>query len=351
MNPRSAVPAAAPPAGAAKRNLAVGHFLNAPFKEVCARNLPRIRETFFAWPGVLSCRPAPDFTPELRERMVSDLRWARENGVLLDTLFNCNCYGERAVSSELADFAENALREMDAAGLLPDIVTTTSPFLATMFRRSRPALEIRLSVNMRVHGSTGFEPVAELFDSFYVSREIQREPRRLAAISQWARANGKKIGMQANSGCLRQCAFQQFHDNMHGHNRIAQSKAGEALGFSPFLCKTHFAKPGSEEDFLRETWLRPEDMPEYEPFVDVVKLATRRHPDPAAIVDAYAGYRFAGDTAALMDARHVFPRIFRNEAFDSRKAKPLWDEVRRCPSANDCAHCGKCAALLKEVYS
>ena len=46
-----------------RRTLAVGHFLNAPFQEACARRLGRIRETFFAWPGVLSCRPAPDFTP------------------------------------------------------------------------------------------------------------------------------------------------------------------------------------------------------------------------------------------------------------------------------------------------
>ena len=73
------------------RKLAVGHFLNAPFQEACARHLARIRETFFAWPGVLSCRPAPDFTPELRARMIGDLRWARANGIELDTLFKCNC--------------------------------------------------------------------------------------------------------------------------------------------------------------------------------------------------------------------------------------------------------------------
>ena len=67
-----------------KKTLAVGHFLNADFQSACARHLGRIRETFFAWPGVLSCRPAPDFTPEVRERMVSDLKWARANGILLD---------------------------------------------------------------------------------------------------------------------------------------------------------------------------------------------------------------------------------------------------------------------------
>ena len=79
-----------------KRNLAVGHFFNGPFKEACARHLPRIRETFFAWPGVLSCRPAPEFTAEVRARLVDDLKWARSNGIELDTLFNANCYGDEA---------------------------------------------------------------------------------------------------------------------------------------------------------------------------------------------------------------------------------------------------------------
>lgn len=334
-----------------RRTLAVGHFLNAPFRETCAPHLGRIAETFFAWPGVLSCRPAPDFTPELRQRMIDDLKWARENGVRLDTLFNCNCYGEKAISRELADFALGALREMDSHGLFPDAVTTTSPFLATIFRREHPRMEIRLSVNMRVHGSTGFEPILDLFDSFYVSREVHREPERLETISRWARERGKKIGLQANSGCLRQCPYQQFHDNMHGHNRIAQSKAGEEFGFTPFLCKAHFAKPGSEEDFLRATWLRPEDLAEYEPLVDVVKLATRRHPDPEAVVDAYATYSYDGDLAAIMDARHVFPKKFDNRRFDAPRAKELWDGVRHCAQANECRRCGRCRALLEEVYA
>ena len=109
------------------RKLAVGWFDNEPFQEVCGRNLARIKEVFFAWPGVLSCRPPPDYTPELRARQIDDLRWARASGIELDTLFNCNCYGDIAISHELADFVERIMREMDAEGLFPETVTTTSP--------------------------------------------------------------------------------------------------------------------------------------------------------------------------------------------------------------------------------
>ena len=328
------------------RTLAVGHFLNADFQSACAPHLGRIKETFFAWPGVKSCRPAPEFTPEVRARMMSDLKWARANGVELDTLFNCNCYGDIAISQELADFVGSTLREMDAEGLFPDTVTTTSPFVATVLRRDFPSAKIRLSVNQRVHGTVGFESVLELFDSFYASRENHRDLVWLKGVSAWAKAHGKVFGIQANSGCLRQCPFQTFHDNLHGHDRIAQSKTGEAFGFSVFRCKTNYAR-GTYEDFLRATWIRPEDLPRYEAFADVVKIATRRHPDPVKVLNAYATYSYDGNLADLMDPAHAFPKRFDNKAFD-RSA--LWPEVLGCASANDCRHCGKCAALLKEVF-
>ena len=135
-----------------RKIIAVGHFLNADFRATCAKYLDRIRETFFAWPGVLSCRPAPDFTPALRARMFDDLRWARANGIELDTLFNCNCYGDIAISHELKDFVGDTLRAMDREGLFPDTVTTTSPLIANTLRRDFPSAKLRCSVSLRVHG-------------------------------------------------------------------------------------------------------------------------------------------------------------------------------------------------------
>ena len=329
-----------------RRTLAVGHFLNAPFVEACTPHVGRIREVFFAWPGVLSCRPAPDFTDEVRARMMADLRWCKANGILLDTLFNCNCYGDIAISPELADLVTRTLGEMDAEGLFPDIMTTTSPFIATVLRQRFPQVKIRFSVNMRIHGTLGFEPVMELFDSFYASREHHRDLAWLAKLGVWSRAHGKVLGMQVNSGCLRQCPFQTFHDNLHGHNRLAQSKVGEQFDFSVFRCKTNYER-GNYEDFLRATWIRPEDLPLYEDHVEIVKLATRRHAHPVEVLNAYATYAYDGNLADLMDPVHAFPKAFDNKAFDTT---PLWPEVRGCIQANDCTHCGKCTKLMETVF-
>ena len=336
-----------PPTGSMLRNLAVGHFLNEPFVEACTPWVARIREVFFAWPGVLSCRPAPEFTPEVRERMFADLMWCRENGILLDTLFNCNCYGDNAISPELADFVKATLRDMNGRGLFPDIVTTTSPFIATVLRQRFPQVKIRWSVNIRVHGTVGFECVDELFDSVYASRERHRDIAYMKELSEWARSRGKVLGMQANSGCLRQCPFQQFHDNLHGHNRIRQSGVGAKFDFSVFRCRTNYARR-NWEDFIRATWIRPEDVPAFEPYVDVVKLATRRHRFPVKVLNAYASYSYDGNLLDLMDPVHsdlFAPRVIDNKSFPEDFAST----VAACANANDCRHCGRCAAVLERV--
>ena len=169
----------------------------------------------------------------------------------------------------------------------------------------------------------------------------------MKALSAWARAHGKILGSQANSGCLRQCPFQQFHDNLHGHDRIRQSGIGAKFDFSVFRCRTTYARR-EWEAFIRGTWIRPEDVPLVEPYVDVVKLATRRHRFPRKVLDAYAAYSYDGNLLDLMDPVHsdlFAPRIVDNKAFPPDFA----ETVGACPHANDCRHCGRCADVLARV--
>ena len=332
-----------------KKNLAVGHFYNEPFIEACTPWLGRIAEVFYAWPGVLSCRPAPEMTPETRQRLFSDLHWCRDNGIRLDTLFNCNCYGDIAVSPELADFVTQSLHNMNAEGLFPDVVTTTSPFIAAILRTRFPGVRIRASVNMRVHGTIGFEALADAFDEFYISREYQRNLDYVAVISDWCRNHGKLLGAQVNSGCLRQCPYQQFHDNLHGHNRIRQSGVGEQFNFDVFRCRTRYVKERNLIDFLRGTWIRPEDTPLWEDRIDVFKLATRRTAHPTQILNAYASYRYEGDLTQLMDPHYTeafAPGIVDNQTFPKDWATS--GIAGDC--ANNCTHCGRCDAVWQRVY-
>ena len=329
-----------------KRTLAVGWFDNFSFVDACAPYVQRIKEVFFAWPGVTASRPMDDWTTERTAQIVSDLKWARANGIELDAIFNAACYGDISLSDELADHVTERLHDMEKHGLFPNHLTTTSPFIATVVRQRVPQLKVRFSINMDIDSEIALKYVDELFDSFYAGRNDHRRLDYVERMGKWAREHGKMMGLQANSGCLRNCPFHQFHNNLHGHNRMKQSAAGEKFGFSVFRCRTNYER-GNYEDFLRAIWIRPEDLPLYEPHVGVVKLATRRHPNPAEIVRAYATYSYDGDLAAIMDPFFKFPKSVDNKALGE---SPLWPEVRDCKDADNCRNCGKCAALLKACF-
>ena len=267
---------------------------------------------------------------------------------MLDTLFNCNCYGEQAVSHELEDLIKNVLIEMDNAGLFPDIVTTTSPFIATILKRTFPSIKVRASVNLRAHGTIGFESVSDIFDEFYLSREHHRDLEYVMQAARWAAQNGKRIGIQLNSGCIRECPFQTFHDNIHGHNRAKQAAAAKEFDFSFMLCQKHFGIDHAFEDILRATWIRPEDAFLWEPYVSFCKLATRRIANPAKIVAAYASRDYDGNLLDLLDPVHsalFFPIVINNKSFPSDWATSGVGGA----CAQNCIHCGRCAAVFKQV--
>lgn len=168
------------------RNLAVGWFDNASFQGVCARYLNRIKEVFFAWPGVTASRPMDDWTQERRQQIVSDLKWARTHNIELDAIFNANCYGDIAISDTLADHVSNMISEMDKEGLFPNHLTTTSPFIATIVRQKFPNIKLRFSINMDIASTIALKYVDELFDSFYAGRNDHRRLDYVKKMSTWA---------------------------------------------------------------------------------------------------------------------------------------------------------------------
>ena len=182
-----------------RRTLAVGWFDNAPFREICGKYSSRIKEVFFAWPGVTASRPMAPWTDGRRELIYADLAWCRENGIELDAIFNANCYGDIAISTELADHVTKMLGEMDAKGLLPEHLTTTSPFIATVVRRRFPSMKLRISVNVYAENSISLSYVTDLFDSFYAGIDRHRRIDYLRMMSGWARKRGKSLCIYANS--------------------------------------------------------------------------------------------------------------------------------------------------------
>lgn len=302
-----------------------------------------VAEVYFSIPGTPSGRTEPERTQELLEQLRFELAEIRKCGIALDLLLNGNCYGGDAVSERFARGVAEELNRLGKAGLLPEVVTTTSPFVAHVVRKHFPGIEIRASVNMRLDSTLAMEYLADAFDSFYIRRDLQRDLAALGKVSEWCRAHGKKLGLLANSGCLRNCPYQTFHDNLVAHDAEVRENAN-VPDFLPHLCWKRLRKRENLSDFLRASWIRPEDVTLYAPHVDVIKLATRRHPAVRMILAAYTSGHFDGNVLNLTEP--CFAGLAAPFILDNRRL--TFDDLPgRC--ADSCRHCGKCERVLEKA--
>ena len=241
----------------------------------------------------------------------------KEMGIKLDLLFNGNCYGEYAISEKLANTVVSVIEHLETAVGGVEIITTASPAIAHTVKKHFPNIEVRASVNMKIGTVKGMEYLADLFDSFHVQRDYNRDIPRLKMLKEWADENGKKLVILANSGCFAHCSGQIFHDNLVSHESEV-CEIANLKDFTPYVCWRSLKDKENWVKILQNTWIRPEDIHNYDGLFDTVKLATRMHSHPGMVIDAYVRRRFFGNTLDLFEpgfGRALAPYIFNNNAF------------------------------------
>ena len=336
-----------------RTKFAVGHFLTAKpddpasFAELARRFAPRLREVYFPWPGLSNARAKVYDKPDDEARIVADLKYCREHGMKLDILANATCYADKAFTEEQRLQIVGIIRHLDKLGLYPEIVTTTSPFIAKVFKLNFPDIEVRASVNMRLRNTLALEYLAPLYDSYYICRDVQRDLPTFHMMTAWCREHGKKLCMLANSGCVRNCPWQVFHETLLSH-RFTDSFPEMGREDMGLVCNKIFEKKSMRANFLRCTWIRPEDIHVFEPELETIKLSTREAVHPLEIAEAYVNGSFDGDLVRLMDPIHTFG--FRPYRVDNKSFPADWVTsgiAGKC--AENCVHCGKCEQILQQV--
>ena len=335
-----------------KRKFAFGYYFGkragVSFRDLAEKYAPFLQEVYFPWPGLLSAREINGDPTPLRKQVIDDMRFCRSKGMRLDLLINATCYGDKALTAEQREDYYANLKTLDKEGILPEIITTTSPFIAHITKRFNASIDRRASVNMRLNSTLAMEYVSEEFDSFYLCRDLQRDLPTVKMFAEWGKRNGKKICMLANSGCLRYCPWQTFHETMLAHDFRHVFSESKELDIATTLC-VGLIQSKQYEEILRGSWIRPEDLHKYDPYVSVYKLSTREADRPDLILKAYTAGEFDGDLIQLLDPNYSYflrPYIFDNKAFPKE-----WSEGKiagKC--AIDCTHCGKCTEVLKLVY-
>ncbi len=327
------------------RKLAIGYNRRPPdaFSEMLKDLRHAVREVYFSWPGDMSGRDMPQKQQQeyYEEQLLETLRRLRRDGIGLDLLFNANCYGADAFSENMKRQVDSVLTRLARHSLLPEVVTTTSQYVAKILKTYVPSIKVRASVNMHLRSTMAMEFIADLFDSYYISRELHRDRAVLKIFSDWCSVNGKELCLLANSACLRSCPVQTFHDNLIAHDSRNGNDAEFALQYPFRLCERRLRMEKQYIDIIRNmTWIRPEDLHYYEPYVSVIKLATRTIPDFSVLLRAYSEGKYSGNLLHLLGI-HEYTYID-NAAFPAD-----WIErgiAQGC--AFNCTKCGKCEEIM-----
>ena len=149
-----------------------------------------MKEVYFPWKDLANGRTGFHLLTESEERLIADLKYCREHGMKLDLLANASCYGDKACTEEQRLQLTGIIKTLDGMGLRPEIITTTSPYVARLFKFEFPDIEVRASVNMRLRNTISLEYLAPLFDSYYICRDVQRDLPAFHKMADWCRDHG-----------------------------------------------------------------------------------------------------------------------------------------------------------------
>jgi len=342
-------PAGTPQPKQTIRKFAFGYFYGKrsgfSFRDLAEEYAPYLKEVYFPWPGLLTARELDEDPIALKKALIDDLKFCRSKGLALDLLANATCYGDKSFTPTQREEYFALLKELVSYGLMPEIVTTTSPYIANITKKFDKAVDRRASVNMRLNSTLAMEYVAEEFDSYYICRDIQRDLPTLKTFSEWGKNSGRQICMLANSACLRYCPWQTFHETLLSHDFKHVVPEMKKLNMQPTLCAGLILDKQYEE-ILRCSWIRPEDLHLYEPYVSVIKLSTRETNRPDLILKAYTSGSYDGDLLQLLDPGFSF--LIGTLILDNKSFPKEWSEGKIAGlCANDCTHCGKCTEVLK----
>ena len=307
-----------------------------------------IQEVYFSWPHHPSgreptaCRERED-AQLATKTLLDDLQLLSGTGIRLNLLLNANCYGSRACSPILANEVLG-LHDYISQSVPIELITTTSPFIAKSFKSGRPHVRVRASINMRITSVQAMEHVSPYFDEFCIHRDVNRDLARLRQLGQWADGNNKSVSILANSGCLLSCPTGIFHDNWLAHYDTCTAEPIDT--HDVLACRMSLKSASNRWHLMAATWIRPEDISQYDALVPLIKLATRTRMRPELIIRAYSKRAFDGNLLELLEPSHLSTSpnwVIHNSRFPTG----WFDFVSHC--TKDCVHCDYCKTIHEVV--
>lgn len=300
-------------------------------------------------------RPARSLPPVDRaavERHVADLR---QRGLHFSYLFNGSCSANREFRR-----GERArlLEEMEwVASLGTRAVVVASPYLIDLFRTRFPEIRIHAS---SVCFTRSLKEVAHHVRQGVARLILDPDTIRDFAFLRAVRRRFPDLEIEAlaNHPCLLHCPFETYCYNSVAHASSKETGAYEAFS----LLRCNLEKLRDPVEFVRGSWMRPQDVHHYENAgVQVLKLAGRGRPTAWLLrtARAYLSRRFDGNLMELVwEAQWA---AVRRSLPGAENLAPLGLEVdaaafdgfvqlfaeERTPCRDGCEGCGICPSFAR----
>ena len=327
---------------------------NASLIDAIIKNKDNISEVYFSWGDIPNGRNTLDKFEnatlfEIQNLQVRDLTQISKAGIPLNLLLNANCYGKDSQSRSFYNNLGNTIDYIKTNFNL-NSVTTTSPLIARFIKQNFEDLHVRASVNMEIGTTQGMDYISDLFDSFYLKREYNRNFEKITKAREWCDQNGKKLYALTNSGCLNFCSTHTFHDNLVAHESEI-SKMDNGYQFEG-QCWDYLKKADKREKWLSITnFIRPEDVYLYEGLFDGMKLATRVNKNPVRIIESYCKASYNGAVNDLLEPNHFglfYPTVIDNKKISENFVKTVLKCSKNCNECNFCKDTQKNATVVLE---
>lgn len=240
-----------------------------------------------------------------RKKAKLHIQQAHSHNLEFDYLLNSTCLDNSEFTRQ---GQKNLMKLLDwLTEAKVNSITVSMPYLLELIKKRYPHFKVHVSTQAGVNTIQRAKCWQDLgADKITLSLvDLNRDFRLLRQIRKTVKS---ELQLIANTPCLFSCSTYQLHANANAH----ASQAGHpSRGLVIDYCRLSCAHLQIENptDFIRGTWIRPEDIHYYEDAgIDYLKLVDRNMPTRwiSIIVEAYTKRSYAGN---LLD---LFPGATKN---------------------------------------
>ncbi len=308
-------------------------------------------------------RPSYVLPKITRKKVAAHIQEIHKQGLKFDYLLNSSCLGNKEFTSSGQKKIHELL--MWLSDIKIDQITLTLPYLAEIIKEYYPHFKINVSSFADVDSIERVHFWENLGAHLITlsPHKLTRDFELLKAI----RKNTKvKLQLIANLGCSYNCALSLYHRNLNSHASQPQNISGKPV-VDYCILKCGYMKINNPENFIKASWIRPEDTHYYEDIgIDYLKLVDRSMPTHRIlkIISAYTKRKYNGNLLDIC-GRRIFKGSLHGNNFLFKFNDGIYIDNQalegflkhflkincRLKSCEECGYCGKITSQVVKIKS